>query len=116
MLLAPLGPGQSVWVSDSSISSSGGFSYTSSYYHEEFKADTDWPAGTVLKSSGLSLSMYGEDVSVYQGSKNSPTFICAAEFGSGGFVRVPAGLKVGETAIELPYYENCVYKGAKAGA
>ena len=90
--------------------------YTSSTYHDKLEADTDWPAGTVLKSSGLSLSTYGEDVSVYQGSKNSPTFICAAEFGSGGFVRVPAGLKVGETAIELPYNDNCVYKGAKAGA
>ena len=123
LLLAPLGPGQSIKVSDRGANVAGRRLWGGSSDSDSVETITntgtgDWPAGYVIIESGLRLSSSssGEDIVVFQGSTSNPTFICAAEFGSNGFSSVPAGLTVGVTAVQLPNRDNCVWNGLNTGA
>ena len=118
LMLAPLGVGQSITITDDTWTGSGfsGSSVGWSDSHEIITANSDWPVGhVVVKSMDLS-SGSGDDVLVYQGPKESPTFICGLEYYNGAFSHVPPGLTVGENAIQLSHRDNWVYDGTKSGA
>ena len=113
-MLAPLGVGQSIKVTDKGWS---GSRFDGDYYdsHKTITAQSDWPAGYVVVVSGLDLSSSGEYVLVYQGPDASPTFICALEYRDGGYSTVPPGLTKGVDAIELSHRDNWVYNGPRTG-
>ena len=124
LLLADMGPGDEIKVTDTSWYSYGAFSSSSSWSddsHVTVAADSSCgeTAGTVLTVSGMSLSSssYTDDnILVYTGSTSSPTFICALAYKTGGFSTVPPGLTEGVDAIELAHYDNMAYTGTTTGA
>ena len=113
-MLAPLGVGQSIKVTDRNWAG-GKFGSDYGDSHITITAPQgDWAAGHVVVVS-LDLTSSGEDVFVYQGPESSPTFICALEYRNGGYLTVPPGLTKGVDAIELSHRDNWVYNGPRTG-
>eukprot|EP00966_Prymnesium_polylepis_P088607 2050492-Prymnesium_polylepis.3 len=93
LLLAPLGPGQTISATDDGWSTAytpNAFANHNVELHVSHTAVVDEPAGTVLTiadfSGTLQLHTLSDQLLVYQGAKSSPTFLCALD-NSGGFTR-----------------------------
>ncbi|KAL1515912.1 hypothetical protein AB1Y20_002526 [Prymnesium parvum] len=89
LLLATLGPGQAIYITDDSwrtdVTPNAFRGYESHVFHV---ASVEEPAGTVLLGDDfnglLSISSSADQLIVYRGSQVNPTFICALD-NSGGF-------------------------------
>ena len=87
VLLSALGPGQSISATDAGWRTDVApnmldLRNPSDDYIVTHTASADEPAGTVLTASDFSAPLLldpldGDQLIVYQGSKDSPTFVCA---------------------------------------
>eukprot|EP00966_Prymnesium_polylepis_P176738 4092591-Prymnesium_polylepis.1 len=91
-MLAPIGPGQSIsvtddgWRTDIDPNAFGGSALES---HHTYTASANTLAGAVLSradfagTSAFQLNFEGDQLIVYQGTKINPTFLCALDYAGG---------------------------------
>eukprot|EP00913_Durusdinium_trenchii_P022734 g21350.t1 len=125
LFLEALAPQSSVYVTDGGCSASGVLREGEGLL--QFQASEELPAGSVLSlenfssvSGTFSLSISGDQILVFSGSKDNPTYMCAINFDGSGWASgaesaSTSALPPGLTGFALPETDNAAYVGSTTG-